>query len=170
MASPLKCDICDKPATVHLTQILNNQAHKVDLCEDCARAKGITDSSDFSLADLLIKASLNPETPVDAGACEQCGFTPADFKKSGRFGCPSCYDAFRGMLEPMLDGMHKGVVHTGKIPTRALERKSLHDRLAKLELDLTDAVKSERFEEAARYRDEINQVRQSASRTPPAKS
>ena len=84
MASPLKCDICDKPATVHLTQILNNQAHKVDLCEDCARAKGITDSSDFSLADLLIKASLNPEAPVDAGACEQCGFTQADFRTPPR--------------------------------------------------------------------------------------
>lgn len=169
MASPLKCDICDKPATVHLTQILNNQAHKVDLCEDCARAKGFTDSNEFSLADLLVKASLNPEAQPDAGTCEQCGFTQADFKKTGRFGCPACYDAFRGLLEPMLEGMHKGVVHTGKVPARALARKTLHDRLAKLELDLTDAVKTERFEDAARYRDEINQVKQAAGRTPPPK-
>ena len=139
------------------------------LFRSCARAKGITDTSDFSLADLLIKASLNPEA-IDSGTCEQCGFTQADFKKNGRFGCPACYDAFRGLLEPMLDGMHKGVVHTGKVPARALERKSLHDRLAKLELDLTDAVKSERFEDAARYRDEINQVRQAAGRTHPPKS
>ena len=65
MASPLKCDICEKPATVHLTQILNNQAHKVDLCEDCARAKGITDSSDFSLADLLIN-EVSDSVGVDA--------------------------------------------------------------------------------------------------------
>jgi protein arginine kinase activator len=166
MASPLKCDICDKPATVHLTQILNNQAHKVDLCEDCARAKGITDAGDFSLADLLIKASLNPE-PTVQGACEQCGFTQSDFKKTGRFGCPACYDAFRGLLEPMLDGMHKGVVHKGKVPRLALERRSLHERLAKLELDLSDAVKSERFEEAARFRDEINQVRQATDRKTP---
>ena len=61
MASPLKCDLCDNPATVHLTQIVNHKVHKVDLCEACAQAKGVTDPSGFSLADLLLKASLNPE-------------------------------------------------------------------------------------------------------------
>jgi protein arginine kinase activator len=167
MANPLKCDVCEKPATVHLTQIVNNKVHKVDLCEECAQAKGVTDPSGFSLADLLLKASLNPEPATSSGAtCEQCGFTQSDFKKQGRFGCPACYDAFRGMLEPMLDNMHKGVIHTGKIPRRALERKSLYDKLTKLELDLTDAVKSERYEEAARYRDEINQVKQAFDQKP----
>ena len=38
--------------------------------------------------------------------------------------------------------------------------------LTKLELDLTDAVKSERYEEAARYRDEINQVKQAFTEKP----
>jgi len=161
MASPLKCNLCDKPATVHFTQIVKKEVHKVDLCESCAQAKGVTDPSGFSLADLLLKTSLAPETEETATIrCEQCGYTMADFKKHGRFGCPACYDAFRGALDPLLDGMHKGNVHTGKVPRRALERKSLHDRLAKLELDLSDAVKSERYEEAARFRDEINQVKQ----------
>jgi len=59
-----------------------------------------------------------------------------------------------------LEGMHKGTIHLGKIPQAALDRKSLHDRLSKLELDLTEAIKSERYEEAARYRDEISQVKQ----------
>lgn len=165
MANPLKCDLCSKPATVHLTQIVNNKVHKVDLCEECAQAKGVTDPSGFSLADLLLKASLNPEPSTPVGVvCEQCGFTQADFKKQGRFGCPACYDAFKGMIDPMLDNMHKGTRHTGKVPSRALERKSLYDRLTKLELDLTDAIKSERYEEAARYRDEINQVKQAVEK------
>ena len=99
--------------------------------------------------------------------CEQCGFAPSDFKKQGRFGCPACYGAFKGILDPMLDGMHKGTVHSGKVPRRAQERKSLYDRLTKLELDLTEAIKSERYEEAARYRDEINQVKQSFSEKSP---
>jgi protein arginine kinase activator len=159
MTHPLKCDFCSKPATVHLTQIVDNKVHKVDLCEDCARTKGVTDPSGFSLADLLMKASLNPD-PVSGVRCEQCGFTKADFKKQGRFGCPACYDAFRGLLEPMLDGMHKGTSHRGKVPRKAMARKSLYDRLNKLELDLTEAIKSERYEEAARYRDEIAHVRQ----------
>jgi protein arginine kinase activator len=161
MANPLKCDLCSKPATVHLTQIVNNKVHKVDLCESCAQAKGVTDPSGFSLADLLLKASLNPEPSTSSGVrCEKCGFTQNDFKKHGRFGCPVCYETFRGVVEPMLENMHNGTAHAGKIPHRALERKSLYDRLTKLELDLTEAIKSERYEDAARTRDEINQVKQ----------
>jgi protein arginine kinase activator len=161
MASPLKCDLCTKPATVHLTQIVNNKVHKVDLCEACAQAKGVTDPSGFSLADLLLKASLTPEAAVTEGLrCEHCGFTQGDFKKHGRFGCPHCYDTFKGMIEPMLDNMHKGTTHTGKVPHKALDRKLLTDRLNKLEGNLDEAIKSERYEDAARYRDEIHQVKQ----------
>jgi protein arginine kinase activator len=160
MNNPLKCDFCSKPATVHLTQIVNNKVHKVDLCESCAQSKGVTDPSGFSLADLLLKASLNPETGAAPVRCEQCGFTQADFKKHGRFGCPACYDTFKSMLDPMLEAMHKGTNHAGKVPQTALNRRNLYDRLTKLEVDLTEAIKSERYEEAARYRDEINQVKQ----------
>jgi protein arginine kinase activator len=160
MNNPLKCDFCAKPAVVHYTQIQNNKVHKVDLCEECAQTKGVTDPSGYSLNDLLLKASLNPEAGPVGVRCEQCGFTQADFKKHGRFGCPACYDAFKAMLDPLLDGMHKGTTHLGKIPQAALDRKSLYDRLTRLEGDLTEAIKSERYEEAARYRDEINQVKQ----------
>jgi len=160
MASPLKCDLCSNQATVHLTQIVNNKVHKVDLCESCAQAKGVTDPSGFSLADLLLKASLNPENSTAGARCEQCGFTQNDFKKHGRFGCPQCYETFSSLVEPMLDNMHKGTAHTGKVPQKYLERKTLHDRLGELESSLDDAVKTERFEDAARYRDEIQQLKQ----------
>lgn len=165
MANPLKCDLCAKPATVHLTQIVNSKIHKVDLCEACAQAKGVTDPSGFSLADLLIKASLNPE-PSGAVRCESCGFTSQDFKKTGRLGCPACYQHFRGLLEPMLDTMHKGSEHTGKVPRRALARRSLYERLSQLETNLDQAIKAERFEDAARYRDEINEVKSTHSPKP----
>ena len=167
MANSLKCDLCAKPATVHLTQIVNNKIHKVDLCEACAQAKGVTDPSGFSLSDLLMKASLNPE-PSGNLRCEACGLTQQDFKKTGRFGCPACYDAFAAVIDPILDNMHKGTTHVGKIPRRALERRSLYERLTKLETDLDQAIKSERYEDAARFRDEIHQVRQTVSPKPQA--
>jgi protein arginine kinase activator len=161
MANSLKCDLCGKPATVHLTQIVNNKIHKVDLCEGCAQAKGVTDPSGFSLADLLLKTSLNPEPQGEGVRCEQCGATEADFKKLGRFGCPACYETFKSVIEPLLGNMHKGTVHVGKVPHRALERKSLYDRLTHLQGELDEAIKAERYEDAARFRDEIHQVRQS---------
>lgn len=160
MPNALKCDFCGKPATVHLTQIVNNKVHKVDLCEECAQAKGVTDPSGFSLADLLLKASLDPEPQAEVVRCEQCGFTQVNFKKEGRLGCPACYEAFKGVLDPMLSNMHKGTAHVGKVPQRALQRKSLYDRLTQLEGDLDQAIKSERYEDAARFRDEIHQVKQ----------
>jgi protein arginine kinase activator len=167
MANSLKCDLCSKPATVHLTQIVNSKIHKVDLCEACAQAKGVTDPSGFSLADLLLKASLNPE-PAGEAKCTACGFTQQDFKKTGRFGCPSCYEHFSRLLEPMLDTMHKGSSHSGKIPQRAVARKSLYERLTQLETELELAIKAERYEDAARYRDELSQVRQSVEQKPSA--
>ena len=39
----MQCCICkEKPATVHLTQIVGEKMQKLDLCEDCAKAKGVT--------------------------------------------------------------------------------------------------------------------------------
>lgn len=164
MANSLKCDLCAKPATVHLTQIVNNKIHKVDLCEACAQSKGVTDPAGFSLADLLLKASLNPEPKAEVTHCPACGFTQQDFKKSGRFGCPACFEAFASTLEPILDNMHKGVTHAGKVPQQAIARQSLTERLARLESELDAAVKAERYEDAARFRDEIQQARQAAGR------
>lgn len=167
MANSLKCDLCAKPATVHLTQIVNSKIHKVDLCEACAQAKGVTDPGGFSLADLLLKASLNPEPAGDA-RCESCGFTQQDFKKTGRFGCPACYDHFNSILEPLLETMHKGNTHIGKVPQRALARKSHYERLTRLETELEQAIKAERYEDAARYRDELTQARETTSDEPGA--
>src|SRR6185436_3124282 len=45
------CQFCkQKEATVHLTQIVENEVKKVDLCEACAKEKGVNDPSGFSLA------------------------------------------------------------------------------------------------------------------------
>ena len=162
MAKPLKCDICNKPATVHLTQIINNQIHKIDLCEECAEQKGITDPSGYSLADLLVKPETNFD-PLETGAlvCPECGCTQREFKKTGRLGCPRCYETFSTLVAPALASMHRGEMHKGKFPARAAQRKTYLDRLGSLESDLKRAVDSERYEDAAKVRDEIIELKKS---------
>lgn len=159
MAKPLKCDVCGEPATVHLTQIINNQIHKIDLCENCAEQKGITDPSGYSLADLLVKPDAKPSMEVNALVCPECGCTQREFKKTGRLGCAVCYDTFVGMLEPALLNMHRGDLHKGKVPQRALKRRNFMDRLGSLESGLKEAITSERYEDAARMRDEIIELK-----------
>ncbi|HVU37509.1 MAG TPA: excinuclease ABC subunit B, partial [Opitutales bacterium] len=89
MGDSLHCDLCGKPATVHLTQIVKNQIQKVDLCEDCAQSKGVTDPAGFSLADLLAKSFAGPAEEAEPArgesslVCEQCGCTARDFRKTG---------------------------------------------------------------------------------------
>ncbi|MEM9158554.1 MAG: UvrB/UvrC motif-containing protein [Verrucomicrobiota bacterium] len=163
MGKPLKCDLCDESATVHLTQIINNQIHKIDLCEACAESKGITDPNGYSIADLLINPETEDEATVEetAANCPTCGYSQREFKKTGRLGCPSCYDAFSGIVKPALTGMHKGEAHKGKVPNRAAERQNFSERLQTLESDLQQAIESERYEDAARCRDEILELKKS---------
>ena len=48
------CDICSKnPATVHLTEIIDDQMNELHLCEQCAHHKSLQMEQQFGLADLL---------------------------------------------------------------------------------------------------------------------
>jgi len=115
------CCVCkEKEATVHLTQIAEGKMQKVDLCEECAKTKGVNDPMGFSLADLLLGLGASQEMEQAAGGtetrCPRCGFSQADFKKSGRLGCPECYRTFADALDGLLKTMHKGTRHVGKAP------------------------------------------------------
>ncbi len=149
---------CEKEATVHLTEIVEGQMKKVDLCEECAKEKGVTDPQGFALADLLLGLGAEIESAGSDLVCGTCGFTHADFKKSGRLGCSDCYATFAEPLEGMVKQMHKGTEHVGKVPkalhqarTASRQRESLQDRLNR-------AVDEENYELAAQLRDEIKEL------------
>lgn len=132
------------------------------MCEDCPYKQGVTDPEGFSLAEFLLKIPDDIGPALGSGAsmrCGSCGFTPADFKKMGRFGCPDCYDSFRGMLKPMLLNMHRDVCHKGKIPERALERVETTERLDRLNRELKTAIATENYEDAARLRDALSELK-----------
>ena len=162
MAESINCDICSKLATVHLTQIVNGKIHKIDLCETCAKEKGVTDPNGFSLADLLASGEDNGEIDEAHGdlVCSVCGFTPEDYKKLGRLGCPSCYEDLAPMVEPMLAYMHKGIAHVGKVPENTLARGASKSKLTEIEDQLQTAIQEERYEEAAKLRDQLLELSQ----------
>ena len=151
----MKCHHCDKQATVHLTQILNGQMHKMDLCESCAQAKGVTNPENLSIGRLMENASEGSEDSSSPMTCESCGTTHQDFKKGGRLGCEACYHVFRPVLEPLLDGMHAGINHLGKVPSRSLLEKESEESEEALRLALRQAVEEENYEKAAELRDRL---------------
>jgi protein arginine kinase activator len=162
----MQCCVCkEKEAKVHLTQIVGDKMQKVDLCEDCAKQKGVNDPAGFSLADLLLGlgASQEMEQATAGGSdmkCPHCGFTHADFKKAGRLGCAECYVTFADGLEALLKTMHKGTRHIGKVPAALQQTRDLSDRLKSLQKKLDKAVGEEDFEQAAILRDEIKAMKE----------
>lgn len=172
------CDICGKnPATVHLTEIIDDQMNELHLCEECARTKSSAMEQQFGLSDLLAGMvdfeKANKDEGIPAVKCPNCGLTYADFKKIGRLGCGQCYNVFRQYLAPLLKRIHGSSQHVGKSPVRrakpapagpaaagvateappAAPRKKVG--LQELKAQLAKAIEKEAFEEAARLRDQI---------------
>ena len=155
------CDVCKcNDATVFLTQILEGKMQKVNLCDGCSKEKGVQDPTGFALADLLLGIGAAEE--IEKGAptqkCPVCGYTQADFKKTGRLGCSTCYETFSEGLSTLLKAMHKGTKHVGKFPQRAHRAMELGDRMRTLTENLEKAVAEENYETAASLRDQIKQL------------
>ena len=162
------CELCKQAqATVHLTEIVNDQMTELHLCEACANQKGTQVESQFGLADLLsgladFGKTQEPEE-VTTKACPSCGMTYDDFRKVGRLGCGECYTAFKRSLGSLLKRIHGSPIHIGKSPVRTAKAPKVKTELAELKRKLERAIEEEAFEDAARLRDQIRRLEQHES-------
>lgn len=162
MKKKIKCMLCNKnEATVHFAEISNGQIHKMHICEECAHKKGIGVDISFSVADLIAGLSPGTEEEQQALRCPGCGMELAEFKNSGRLGCPKCYEAFEPVLMHIIESVHKNTIHTGKLPPNVAVENQAHirERIKVLQDQLADAVKKEEFERAAKVRDRIKTLK-----------
>jgi len=172
----MTCQRCgQRDATVHLVELVDGQRKSQWLCAVCAgrasESKGETpgfrfggnpedgngEDEDFSLANFLGQV-FEPRTeavPTDPPACQVCGYTLNQFRKTNRLGCPRCYEAFRGPLLAILGHLHRHVSHLGKTPRPAAEGADRPGLLSRTRVALEKAIASEDFEKAAHLRDEI---------------
>ncbi len=159
---PKGCENCQKPCKIHLTQIVDGKIIKVDMCDSCPHAKELEEPKELGLVQSLIVQMLNSGNGEEMLriVCPKCGFTLEDFKKRSRLGCPDCYDVFMPVLEEHLGNMHRGLHHVGKRPKKASEsNEKLQTEIMDLTKKLDEAVVAERYEEAARLRDQIKDVK-----------
>jgi protein arginine kinase activator len=157
------CDICGKnSATVHLTEIVDEQMNELHLCEECARKKSVQMEQQFGLSDLLagLAEFEKPTQEKEAVAlkCANCQLTYADFKKIGRLGCGECYSTFKKYLGPLLKKIHGSSLHFGKSPLKVTQVLKKKIDLSGLRNKLQKAIEMEAFEEAARIRDQIKEL------------
>jgi protein arginine kinase activator len=163
------CDVCGKnPATVHLTEIIDEQMSELHLCEGCAHQKSMQMESQFGLSDLLAGlADFEKPAAKDAESaavkCPSCSLTYADFKKIGRLGCGECYNAFKKYLGVLLKKIHGSNQHVGKSPLNAAKSPKKKIDLQELRQRLKLAIETEAFEEAAEIRDQIRGMEKKAA-------
>ena len=168
------CEACkESQATVHLTEIVNDQMAELHLCEVCANQKGAQMESHFGLADLLSGlAEFSKPQELEEGtspACPSCSMAYDDFRKAGRLGCAECYATFKRPLGSLLKRIHGSPIHLGKSPARAVKPAKAKSELAELKRKLEQAINSEAFEEAANLRDQIHRI-ESQQQAKPKKS
>ncbi len=164
----MKCQQCDRPATFHITDLVDGKPDEVHLCEECAQSF-LTPSGDEmddmmpAMAGLLAQQLAVGETAdqlarLDGRACPICGITFLEFRKQGRLGCPHDYVFFTEELEPLLLNIHDQTHHIGKIPKRCSSGADQQTQLIRLRREMKEAVTKEEYEKASALRDEIRSI------------
>lgn len=153
----MKCQLCSKPATVHLTDIVDNQKKELHLCQACAEAQQLIQKQDINLPAILqnvIGLHLAPEMgELARQSCPVCGIRYMEFRAQGRLGCPHDYVVFKSGLDTLLQRIHRATRHVGKSPRQGAPPMARFVEIALLRRQLQSAVDAEAYEEAARLRD-----------------
>lgn len=184
----MKCGNCgNNEANVRYTQIINGVKKEMHLCEECSRKLGIGADLNFNMSmdipsffgeifDEYNNLSLLPSLgTLKEEKCNTCGMTYEEFANTGKFGCQECYDIFSYRLDPILKSIQGNNRHIGRkarsidpdIVKNMEEKKNEiseekevkeNDTVVKLKMELKKAIKEERYEDAAKLRDEINSL------------
>ncbi len=179
------CQRCgQRQATVFFSQTVGNQTTQAHLCEVCAQEQSQTYGAlnpFAALSDLLNnflnlgEGAIAEITPGRAGSaavdpqmqCPHCGYQLSTFRQNGRLGCTRCYESFRKILEPLISSIHGTVRHREEtaepqVPSAAevppAPGEGADSDVQGLREKLKQAVAKEKFEEAARLRDEIKEM------------
>lgn len=161
------CEICHQnPATVKMTQIINDQKKEMNLCKSCADKKGL--SNPFGgLPDIVGTIILGilsqglaehkKEAADTTLVCKNCGQSIGKFEKTGILGCSECYQAFHEPLKNLLRRIHGSNKHIGSRPPKYRQHPELPN-VSNLRLELQKAVEKEEYERAAMLRDSIRDL------------
>ncbi|MBC7325420.1 MAG: UvrB/UvrC motif-containing protein [Moorella sp. (in: Bacteria)] len=156
------CERCqERPASVHVTRIINGEKTELYLCHDCARE--IQPQLNFSIPKFLAglldyDQGLEFKAPPAVARCQECGLTYEQFHQTGRLGCPDCYRYLAPRLDPLIRRIQGSGQHRGKVPRRAGGHLRVRREIEKLRGQLQQLIQREEFEKAAQVRDRIRDL------------
>ncbi len=154
------CNRCKQNmATVKFTEVVDGKAVQHHLCPECYEAC-MLDASSFS--EQVPKPSRRASKPAAASTrsdtvarCLSCGTSLSRILESAEVGCANCYASYGKEIESILEALQQSPVHRGKSFVFDDERTRISLELQSKRLLLRSMLKAEKYEEAARLRDEI---------------
>ena len=165
----MKCQKCNKEATVHVTDLVGGKPIQYHLCEEHAKEflqntqavlpgeANMASALATHLAQKMAFSKANSEfLESDQEMCPFCGIHFSEFRSTSLFGCPEDYRTFAKQLKPLLMNIHGETHHTGKAPKRSGEAESRRlARRIQLYYEMEKAVAEEKYEQAKELRDQI---------------
>lgn len=173
------CQNCNhNEANVRYTQIINGEKKEMFLCDKCSKEFGIDNMKlslpiDFSsfFGDLLNEYD-NSFMPLlqkpNELKCDKCNMTYSEFMELGKFGCDHCYGAFSSRIDTILKRIQGSNRYTGKkaelneeTPREEVNEEKVNSKektIQELKAQLKKLVQEEKYEQAARIRDEIKKL------------
>lgn len=176
------CDNCrENEANVRYTEIINGNKREMMLCEECSKKLGIDNMNlklpiDFSsfFGDLISEYEQSEFMPMfnteNQLRCKTCNLTYKDFLNTGKLGCADCYVAFSDRINTVLKRIQGSTEYLGrksenqninkidKIKQNRKEPNSKEEKISNMQEELKKAIKDERYEDAAKIRDEIKKL------------
>jgi protein arginine kinase activator len=161
------CQICgQREAQIRFTEVRREGKDTLLLCAACGLERGIPlDPPQGELLDtreiwasIVSRFAASRAEEEDSLACPHCGWTFRRFEAEGRLGCPECYQTFMGDMTRLLKEYHGADRHRGKVPHDFGRRIDLRRRILSLKEGIQMAIGEERFEDAARLRDEMRDL------------
>lgn len=164
-----KCYLCEEIKTTpyHSTEIQRDKTVlELHMCKDCG---------DLYLEALLGKKSKSNvfyiETPEQLleylteskslPPCK-CGLTEIELDKTGRMGCPECYDHFKNKVEILISYCQPASKHVGRVPDLipVEDPKNPIEKLRVLKLQYAKALELEEYEKLADLKRQIDNINQ----------
>ena len=158
----MMCEKCKKKPAASILRIESTSGHSytVALCDDCKKTFDYSASKKYTQKSSPNIFS-NPKIP---NKCTRCGTSLEELISGKSPFCPECYSSFGTLLSEYMLRLHGSYTHKGKHPARDetsnthfedVNSNQSYNPVIKLNEELTSAIRDERYEDAARIRDEI---------------
>ena len=161
----MNCKLCHREEPTRLFRcLIGNSTHDLFLCNDClAKVAGTSEPLALIGEELISEEnflSLNEEDVRNLMGmrCSNCGTALEEVGSSGKFGCENCYELFSDLIATADMKIEEKEKKFKEKVENNFEKTVECGKLEVMKRQMERAIKMEKYEDAAKIRDEIQKM------------